>query len=479
MNTNFSHVKGCDEVKEELKEIIDYLQDPSKFTRLGAKLPKGIMMAGPPGTGKTLLARAIAGEAKVPFIQASGSEFEEMFVGVGARRIRDLFAAARKHTPCIVFIDEVDAVGSKRNNKDNSAVRMTLNQLLTELDGFEQNEGLVVICATNFAESLDKALTRPGRLDKTIVVPLPDLAGRKEILEMYADKISIGDDVDIGVLAKRCGGMSGADLFNVVNIAAVRASSEGKDAVHMSYLEEAFDRVIVGLQRKNPMSERERRATAYHESGHALVAFHSKGAEPVHKATIMPRGQALGVTWQVPAEEKYSERVFELEARLYVLMGGKAAESLIYGPENVSAGCSNDLSQATNLCRRMVMNFGMGMTSHSEAPMYLDTDQYAILSDDIKTKVDHAVQKLMSDSYDRAYDILKTNRGQLDGMAEGLLRFETLGHEELKLAMDNKLNKIEQNRDAAKKKQADQRKQKMSAKQLAEAVSQETNGQGV
>ena len=215
MTTSFADVKGCDEVKEELKEIIDYLQDPSKFTRLGAKLPKGIMMAGAPGTGKTLLARAIAGEAKVPFIQASGSEFEEMFVGVGARRIRDLFTAARKHTPCIVFIDEVDAVGSKRNNKDNSAVRMTLNQLLTELDGFEQNEGLVVICATNFPESLDKALTRPGRLDKTITVPLPDLAGRKEILQMYADKVTMGDDVDVDVLARRCGGMSGACLLLV------------------------------------------------------------------------------------------------------------------------------------------------------------------------------------------------------------------------------------------------------------------------
>ena len=311
MNTSFADVKGCEEVKEELKEVIDYLSDPSKFTRLGAKLPKGMMLAGPPGTGKTLLARAIAGEAKVPFIQASGSEFEEMFVGVGARRVRDLFAAARKHTPCIVFIDEVDAVGSKRNNKDNSAVRMTLNQLLTELDGFEQNEGLVVICATNFPESLDKALTRPGRLDKTITVPLPDLAGRKEILKMYAEKVTMGDDVEIDVLARRCGGMSGADLFNVINIAAVRASSEGKDAVHMQYLEEAFDRVIVGLQRRNPMSDAERRMTAFHESGHALVAFLTKGTEPVHKATIMPRGQALGVTWQVPAGEKFSERVEE------------------------------------------------------------------------------------------------------------------------------------------------------------------------
>merc|ERR1719253_970777 len=248
MKTTFADVKGCEEVKDEVKEIIDYLQDPAKFTRLGAKLPKGVMLSGPPGTGKTLLARAIAGEAGVPFIQASGSEFEEMFVGVGARRIRDLFGEARKHAPCIVFLDEVDAVGSKRSNRDNTAVRMTLNQLLVELDGFEQNNGVVVICATNFAESLDKALTRPGRLDKQVVVPIPDLKGRMEILELYAAKLILATNVDLETLAKRTAGMTGADLFNILNIAAVRSAGDDCDRVNMKYLEEAFDRVVVGLE---------------------------------------------------------------------------------------------------------------------------------------------------------------------------------------------------------------------------------------
>ncbi|CAE7503070.1 FTSH5 [Symbiodinium microadriaticum] len=297
VNTTFEDVKGCDEVKEELQEIILYLRDPDRFTRLGAKLPKGVMMSGSPGTGKTLLARAIAGEAGVPFLQASGSEFEEMFVGVGARRIRDLFQEARKHAPCIVFIDEIDAVGSKRSNRDNTAVRMTLNQLLVEMDGFENNNGVVVICATNFAESLDKALTRPGRLDRQIVVPIPDLKGRMEILEMYASKLILDEHVDLRTLARRTAGMTGADLANILNIAAVRSSADNLPCIPTKYLEEAFDRVVVGLERRNPMSEQEKTLTAYHEGGHTLVSIGNSGADPVHKATIMPRGNALGVTW--------------------------------------------------------------------------------------------------------------------------------------------------------------------------------------
>ncbi|CAE7287928.1 FTSH5 [Symbiodinium natans] len=343
VNTTFEDVKGCDEVKEELQEIILYLRDPDRFTRLGAKLPKGVMMSGSPGTGKTLLARAIAGEAGVPFLQASGSEFEEMFVGVGARRIRDLFQEARKHAPCIVFIDEIDAVGSKRSNRDNTAVRMTLNQLLVEMDGFENNNGVVVICATNFPESLDKALTRPGRLDRQIVVPIPDLKGRTEILEMYAAKLLLDEHVDLRTLARRTAGMTGADLANILNIAAVRSSADNLPCIPTKYLEEAFDRVVVGLERRNPMSEQEKTLTAYHEGGHTLVSIGNAGADPVHKATIMPRGNALGVTWSIPEREKYSERLFELQARLDVLMGGKAAEELIFGPENVTAGCTSDL----------------------------------------------------------------------------------------------------------------------------------------
>jgi len=377
VNTTFDDVKGCDEVKEELEEIVLYLKDPGRFTRLGAKLPKGVLMSGAPGTGKTLLARAIAGEAGVPFLQASGSEFEEMFVGVGARRIRDMFGEARKHAPCIVFIDEVDAVGSKRSNRDNTAVRMTLNQLLVELDGFEQNNGIVVICATNFAESLDKALTRPGRLDKQVVVPVPDLKGRMEILQLYAEKMEMAKSVDLEVIARRTAGMTGADLFNILNIAAVRCSAENFDNVQMSYLEDAFDRVVVGLERKNPMSDEEKRLTAYHEGGHTLVSMGSRGADPVHKATIMPRGNALGITWSIPDREKYSERAFELQARLEVLMGGKAAEELIFGANNVTAGCTSDLKQATGLARRMVMNFGMADES-MPARLFLDVDEYAV-----------------------------------------------------------------------------------------------------
>lgn len=437
VNTSFDDVKGCDEVKEELQEIILYLKDPDRFTRLGAKLPKGVMMAGQPGTGKTLLARAIAGEAGVPFLQASGSDFEEMFVGVGARRIRDLFQEARKLAPCIVFIDEIDAVGSKRQSRDNTAVRMTLNQLLVEMDGFENNSGVVVICATNFPESLDKALTRPGRLDKQIVVPIPDLKGRLEILEMYAAKMVLDKGVDLKTIARRTGGMTGADLANILNIAAVRSSAEGLSCVPTKYLEEAFDRVVVGLERRNPMSEQEKKLTAYHEGGHTLVSIGSSGADPIHKATIMPRGNALGVTWSIPEGEKYSERLFELQARLDVLMGGKAAEELIFGARNVTAGCTSDLKQATGLARRMVMNFGMSSTAGNAQSglLSLDVDEYASLSDEAKHDIDQKIQSLLSDAYNRAAGYLKAHEKELHSLAKALLEYETLSAEEIKLAI--------------------------------------------
>eukprot|EP00913_Durusdinium_trenchii_P008407 g7897.t1 len=455
VNTTFNDVKGCDEVKDELQEIILYLRDPDRFTRLGAKLPKGVMMSGSPGTGKTLLARAIAGEAGVPFLQASGSEFEEMFVGVGARRIRDLFQEARKHAPCIVFIDEIDAVGSKRSNRDNTAVRMTLNQLLVEMDGFENNTGVVVICATNFPESLDKALTRPGRLDRQIVVPIPDLKGRTEILEMYAAKLVLDEKVDLKTLARRTAGMTGADLANILNIAAVRSSAENLPCIPTKYLEEAFDRVVVGLERRNPMSEQEKKLTAYHEGGHTLVSIGNSGADPVHKATIMPRGNALGVTWSIPEREKYSERLFELQARLRVLMGGKAAEEgapcgcggaaepfgsalptkkeLIFGPENVTAGCTSDLRQATGLARRMVMNFGMSAQQPQQSGLLsLDVDEYAVLSDQAKHEIDEKTQSLLTDAYGHAAQYLRSHEAQLHRLAQALIEFETLSAEEKK-----------------------------------------------
>jgi len=448
VNTTFDDVKGCDEVKEELQEIILYLMDPDRFTRLGAKLPKGVLMSGSPGTGKTLLARAIAGEAGVPFLQCSGSEFEEMFVGVGARRIRDLFQEARKHAPCIVFIDEIDAVGPKRTSRDNSAVRMTLNQLLVELDGFEQNSGIVVICATNFPESLDKALTRPGRLDRQVVVPIPDLKGRMEILEMYASKLLLDKNVELMTLAKRTAGMTGADLFNILNIAAVRSSAEDLTCVPGSYLEDAFDRVVVGLERTNPMSEQEKKLTAYHEGGHTLVSIGSTGADPVHKATIMPRGSALGVTWSIPDREKYSERLFELQARLEVLMGGKAAEELIFGAQNVTAGCTSDLRQATGLARRMVMNFGMAGSETAPAPIYMDIEEYSMLSDEAKHDIDTKTQSLLTDSYKRAAEYLRTHEAQLHQLAEALVEYETLSAEEIALAIKGEAKLIGSKRNA-------------------------------
>ena len=465
-NVTMSDVKGCEEVKDELKEIIQYLKDPAKFTRLGAKLPKGMLLSGPPGTGKTLLARAIAGEAGVAFFQASGSDFEEMFVGVGAKRIRDLFAAARKNSPCIVFIDEIDAVASKRNARDQSSVRMTLNQLLVELDGFKPNEGIVVICATNLPESLDKALTRPGRLDKTVVVPLPDLAGRREILQLYADKVKLGANVDLDVLARRTAGMSGADLYNIINIAAVRASIDGLSAIPMLALEEAFDRVVVGLERKNPMSDQERTMTAFHEGGHALVSMNVKGADPVHKATIMPRGEALGVTWQIPeGPEKYSTKLYELKARLAVLMGGKAAEDIQFGPDNVTAGCVSDLQQASNIARRMVMQFGMGGSdTNVVAPIYMNENEYAYLSDAAKAQVDASVARLVSEAYTTAHAILSANTKQLRNLSESLVEFETLSKAEIDLAVAGKTKEIRRRR-AAEEKARNEEREKLKAAQ--------------
>jgi ATP-dependent metalloprotease len=466
-------VKGCEEVKDELKEIVMYLKDPSKFTRLGAKLPKGVLLSGPPGTGKTLLARAIAGEAGVAFFQASGSDFEEMFVGVGAKRIRDLFASARKNSPCIIFIDEIDAVASKRNARDQSSVRMTLNQLLVELDGFNQNEGIVVICATNLPESLDKALTRPGRLDKMVVVPLPDLEGRKEILRLYADKVKLDPSVDLDILARRTSGMSGADLANVVNIAAVKASIDGLSSIPMSALEESFDRVVVGLERRNPMSEQERVMTAYHEGGHALVSMSLKGADPVHKATIMPRGNALGITWQLPeGPERYSTKVHELKARLAVLMGGKAAEDIQFGADNVTAGCVSDLQQASSIARRMVMQFGMGGTNADGmalSPVYLNESDYAYLSDAAKAQVDQNVARLVNEAYETAHRILTSKNTDLKNLSEALVEFETLSRTEIDLAVRGRTKEIRKQREAEEKRRTEEKK-RLSVPTLSQSV---------
>ncbi|CRG94846.1 ATP-dependent zinc metalloprotease FTSH, putative [Plasmodium gallinaceum] len=448
VKVTFADVKGCDEVKEELEEIIDYLKNSEKFTKIGAKLPKGILLSGEPGTGKTLIARAIAGEANVPFLQASGSEFEEMFVGVGARRIRELFQAAKKHAPCIVFIDEIDAVGSKRSNRDNSAVRMTLNQLLVELDGFEQNEGIVVICATNFPQSLDKALVRPGRLDKTIVVPLPDIKGRYEILKMYSSKILLSDDVDLHVLSRRTVGMTGADLNNILNIAAIKCSVEGKKSVDMNSIEQAFDRVVVGLQRKSPLNEEEKNITAYHEGGHTLVNIYTKGSDPVHKATIMPRGMSLGVTWKIPINDKYSQKIKDVQSEIDVLMGGLVSEEIIFGKNNVTTGCSSDLQKATHIAQSLVMNYGVGINEENISMFLQDKKN---ISEEMKIKIDKSIQRILLDSYNRAKNVLNQHIDELHRIAAALVEYETLTSEEIKLAMQGKCDQIKKNREMKQK----------------------------
>ena len=351
----FDDVMGCDEAKGDLKEIVKYLKSPEDFTRLGGKLPKGVLLMGPPGTGKTLLARAIAGEAGVPFFFTSGSEFEEMYVGVGARRVRDLFDAAKAKAPCIIFIDEIDAIGGTRQLKEQQAMKMTLNQLLVEMDGFSQNNGVIVIGATNFAEVLDDALVRPGRFDRHVAVPLPDVKGRKDILEMYTGKLPIAEDVDIDVLARATPGMSGAEISNLANEAALKAALDGLENIPMTAFEFAKDKILMGSERKSAViSPESAKLTAYHEGGHALVAILTAGAHPVYKATIMPRGQALGYVSQLPEGDQTSMSRKQMLARLDVCMAGRIAEEMIFGADEVTSGASSDLQQATQLATQMV-----------------------------------------------------------------------------------------------------------------------------
>jgi len=337
VSVRFGDVLGVDEAKGELEEIVQYLREPEKFTRLGGKLPKGLLLMGPPGTGKTLLAKAIAGEAEVPFFYASGSQFEEVYVGVGARRVRDLFETAKKKAPCIIFIDEIDAIGGSRTLKDQSAMKMTLNELLVQMDGFAENNGVIVIGATNFKQSLDQALTRPGRFDKHVNVPLPDVQGRKQILELYGKKTIMGEDVDLNVLARGTPGMSGAELSNLVNQAAVKASMDGLASISHAVLEWAKDKILMGAERTTALITKETaKCTAYHEAGHALVAIMTEGANPIHKATIMPRGGSLGMVMQLPDGDQTSMSYKQMLARLDVCMGGRIAEGLIFGEENIT-----------------------------------------------------------------------------------------------------------------------------------------------
>ena len=429
-NRTFDDVQGCEEAKDQLVEIVEYLKDPSKFTRLGGKLPKGVLLAGPPGTGKTLLARAVAGEAGVPFFYASGAEFDEMFVGVGARRIRDLFKAANAQRPAIIFLDEIDAVGRKRSGKVQQHLNMTLNQLLVELDGFKENKGVIVIAATNFADSLDPALVRPGRFDRQIAVPLPDIRDRTKIIQHYLTTITADPGIEASVLARGTPGFSGADLANVCNLAAIRASVLGKKWVDMSEIEYAKDKILMGDERKSAFISKEtQKCTAYHESGHAIVAIHTKGAHPVHKATIVPRGRALGMVMQLPEGDQTSVTKEQLLAKMDVCMGGRVAEEIIFGADKVTSGASSDFQQATSIARNMVMAYGM--VDEIGIMRYSDHDLKE-LAPETRKLIDDQIKRLLNESYARAKKCLLKHAKDHHKLAKALIDYESLTGDEIR-----------------------------------------------
>jgi cell division protease FtsH len=440
----FSDVAGIDEAREELQEIVEYLKDPGKFARLGGKIPKGALLVGPPGTGKTLLARAIAGEAGVPFFTISGSDFVEMFVGVGASRVRDMFDQAKKSAPCIVFIDEIDAVGRHRGaglGNGNDEREQTLNQLLVEMDGFEANEGIIIIAATNRPDVLDPALLRPGRFDRQVVVPRPDIDGREQILGVHMKKVPLAPDVDARVIARGTPGFSGADLANLVNEAALLAARRGKRLVAMKEFEDAKDKVLMGTERKSMvMTEDEKRMTAYHEAGHAIVAIHEPASDPIHKATIIPRGRALGLVMRLPERDSYSYHRDKMYANLAVAMGGRVAEEVIFGYEKVSSGASSDIQYATQLARDMVTRWGM---SDALGPLqYADPDEEVFLgysvnrqrqmSNETAQAIDKEIRRIVEEGYTRAKHLLDEHRGELEKLALALLEYETLSGDEIK-----------------------------------------------
>jgi len=437
VKTTFADVAGCDESKEEVSELVEFLRDPGKFQRLGGRIPRGVLMVGPPGTGKTLLAKAIAGEAKVPFFTISGSDFVEMFVGVGASRVRDMFDQAKKHAPCIIFIDEIDAVGRHRGGGmggGHDEREQTLNQMLVEMDGFEGNESVIVIAATNRADVLDKALLRPGRFDRQVTVGLPDIKGREQILHVHMRKLPLDEDVRADILARGTPGFSGADLANLCNEAALFAARRNKRVVSMQDFEDAKDKVYMGPERKSMvMREEERLATAYHESGHAVVAMSFPKADPVHKVTIMPRGQALGLTWQLPEHDRISNYKDRMLEELSILFGGRIAEEVFLG--EVSTGASNDFERATALARAMVTRFGM-----SEAMgmmVYADSDSgYGVrnktISEATQQKVDAEIRRILEEQYAVARRILEERRDCVEAMTAALIEWETLDAEQVK-----------------------------------------------
>jgi len=435
-NTSFDDVKGADEAKIELQDIVEYLKNPGKFTRLNAKLPKGVLLTGPPGCGKTLVARALAGEAGVPFFFASGSEFEEMFVGVGASRVRKLFEKAKQMAPCVIFIDEIDAIGGRRDSPEARYHKMTLNQLLVELDGFEQHTGIIVVAATNIPDVLDPAITRPGRFDRLVSIPLPDIKARRDILKLYlAERGAV--DINLDSLSKSTTGFSGAEIFNMVNIAAIDATKRNLTKIPMHLIESAKDHVMMGPARKSMViSPETKKLTAFHESGHAIFGLHSTGENEIVKATLVPRGQALGmVAWQ-PKDELLPTKEAYL-ARIDTAMGGRVAEEIVFGANKVTPGAGSDFQQATNIARAMVMQFGMGEKLGKMA--FSDADiRYNRISPDTQRLIEQEVKEILEQSYTRAKTILTKNRHELDKLAYALLEYETLSLDEIKMVISGK-----------------------------------------
>ena len=456
----FRDVAGIDEAKAELEEIVEFLKDPTKFQRLGGKIPKGALLVGPPGTGKTLLARAIAGEANVPFFSISGSDFVEMFVGVGASRVRDMFEQGRKNAPCIIFIDEIDAVGRHRGaglGGGNDEREQTLNQLLVEMDGFDSTQGVILIAATNRPDVLDPALLRPGRFDRQVVVPNPDIQGRNKILEVHTRKLALAPDVDIKVIARGTPGFSGADLANLSNEAALLAARRNKRLVTMQDFEDAKDKVMMGAERRSMvMTLKEKELTAYHEAGHALVGVFTPGNDPLHKVTIIPRGRALGVTMNLPERDKYSETKTEMNAKLAMIFGGRVAEELIFGKENITSGASNDILQATQRARAMVVEWGMSEKlgplrySENEEDVFLgrSVTQRKSMSDETAKLIDQEIRKLIDTAESHARKILKKHIKHLHNLAKALLEFETLSGDDVKELISK--GKLKSNKDSDK-----------------------------
>lgn len=442
IHVTFEDVKGADEAKQELKDVVEFLKSPEKFSTLGGKLPKGVLLVGPPGTGKTLLARAVAGEAGVPFFHAAGPEFDEILVGQGARRVRDLFKAAKDRAPCVIFIDEIDSVGAKRTNSVlHPYANQTINQLLSEMDGFHQNEGVIVLGATNRRDDLDKALLRPGRFDVEVNVPTPDYTGRKEILDLYLGRV-LSKDVDVEMLARGTTGFTGADLENMVNQAALRAAIDGADSVTMKHLENARDKVLMGPERKSRIPDEEANTiTAYHEGGHAIVAYYTKDSHPLHKVTIIPRGPSLGHTAYIPEKERYHVTKAQLLAMMDTMMGGRAAEELIFGPDRITSGASSDLKQATSIATHMVREWGMservGLRTHADSNSsgFVAVNELSPVTTEM---IDSEIKRLLSESYERAKTILRTHQKEHKMLAEALLKYETLDADDIRAIMKGK-----------------------------------------